>query len=551
MLTFAYASTNVTRCLSDGSRADIIHFIIVTGHENLRISASDFPFRIPEANITNPKIDFLANSASGSANGEPRANSEEETDPDLHDQADNREADVGNKHNLDFRWYFLSMIPAKRYLYWSGFPAIRYIPKSSLTFLHQADPKRYQFDWSSIAKDSAVYLCNRDGEVERLLSDDPIVTKLTFTSLGEPLRNVTGLDKRGLVVMSPGCYKADLFIDRLMNTNKFGSEDGSDDESEDGLDSLRDEATPLLRGMGSASKENFSFCGSDSLASDQDSNTDNNDLDGSQSTIRPILNVGVPVYDGAPGGLVTETGTILTAKPLNGNYMPRCVGSNEISKDLNTNTGGGGVSILTDSFAALKHLNSNPFADPGEVIPLYHNVFSSGEQLSVFSKSRRGEVCVESPDIDLEFSGQAADWMGLPEGTFDPRAPPFTVPASDEGGKQSNQPAEFVKDDKEVWPPRELTRGFDPIYRTGSFPPELEAFREKLGGVRNWCAFPPVQVSVEYLPSELQRLDWTGREGDKGGLADPILLGKSSSQPTRIDEGAFSEGKVDSDANHW
>ncbi|PWW80622.1 hypothetical protein C7212DRAFT_361604 [Tuber magnatum] len=538
MPTFDYASTNVTRHLSDGSMADIIHCIIVTGPENLSISASDFPIRLAGANTTNPDANSLANSASGSEEGESRANSEEETGPCLHHQAGGREADAGSERNLGFRWYLLSNVPAKRYLYWCGLPATRYIPKSCLVFRHQAESITFQFDWGAVAGDSVVYLCHGDGKVERLAPGDPIVDGLTFTSLGEPLDDVTGLDSPGLVAMSPGCYQADLFIDRLMGMNGFGSGDG--------FDTSRDEAIPLLLGTASASKENISFHRGNSLASHRASNTGGSDPNGrlvhhshslvismeyanvlstfsSQSTIRAVLNAGV--CDAPDDGLVTGADKLWTAKPSNGNCITACVGSNEISKDRSTHTGGVGPSALTNNFAALQHPNPDPFAQAEEVMPLYPSVFSSGEQISIFNEGGRKGGCVGSPEVEL--SGQAADGMDLPEGTFDPRAPPFTAPASENCREQSTRPGKpegSLGQEKEAWPPGTLMKGFEPAH--GGFS-DLEAFRARLGGVRNWIVFPPAQVAVEYLPKELKRLDWTGHEEDKGGLPDPNAPGKA------------------------
>ncbi|KAG0132886.1 hypothetical protein HOY82DRAFT_556948 [Tuber indicum] len=559
MPTFDYASTGLARYLSDGSRADIIHYVIVTGPENIRISASDFPIRIAGADVANLEINSLENPSSGSTSGEPCANSKEETDPCLHDRVDSREADVGNEHSLGFRWYFLSNVPAERYLYWSSLPATCYIPKSCLVFRHQAEPITYQFDWGTMARGSVVYLCHDDGKVERLAPGDPIVAGLTFTSLGEPLDDVIGLDKPGLVTISPGCYQADLFIDRLMCMNGFGSEDG--------FDSPREEAIPLLLGMGSASKENISFYGINSLASLHHSNTDDSDLNSrqvhhslgismkkilkvsnrpsSQSTTHAMLKSGA-CDEPDDDELVAGTDEPLTARSLDENCATKRVGGNEIPKDRSIYTGGVGISVLNDSFIALPHSNPTHFAQAEEVMLLYPSVFSSGEQISIFNESGRREVCVESPDTSTRYSGQGTDWMDLPEGTFDPRAPPFAVPASKGGGRRFNQPRKPLDEGGDAWPPERLVEGFETTYSGFS---DLDVFRARLGGVRNWCTFPPIQVAVEYLPAELKRLDWTGREGDKGGLPDPILLGRTSSPP--IDEGARHGRSPDPNAGHW
>ncbi|CUS10422.1 unnamed protein product [Tuber aestivum] len=166
-----------------------------------------------------------------------------------------------------------------------------------------------------------------------------------------------------------------------MGTNGFGSEDE--------FDASRDEAIPLLLGMASASKENIPFYGSNSLAPHQGSNTSGSDPNGRlvhhslvismkntnalnpfsrQSAIRAILNAGVC---DAPDDKQC------TAKPSNGNCITTCVGSNEISRDQNTPTGSLGLSALTNSFAALQHSNSSPFAQAEEVISLYPSVNKS------------------------------------------------------------------------------------------------------------------------------------------------------------------------------
>ncbi|KAG0634777.1 hypothetical protein HOY80DRAFT_984985 [Tuber brumale] len=389
-----------------------------------------------------------------------------------------------------------------------------------------------------MARGSVVYLCHGGGKVERLAPGDPIVAGLTFTSLGEPLDDVIGLDKPGLVTISPGCYQADLFIDRLMCMNGFGSEDG--------FDSSREEAIPLLLGMASASKENISFYGINSLAPPHHSNTDNSDPNGrpsSQSTIHAMSSAGA-CYEPDDDELVTGTDEPRTAESSNEDGVAECVGGNEVFGGRSIRTGSVGISVLKNSFTTLQHLNPIPFAQEEEVMPLYPSVFSSGEQISIFNESGRREVRVGSPDT--RYSGQGADWMDLPEGTFDPRAPPFTVRASKDGGRRSNRPRKSLDEEKDAWPPETLVEGFEPTYSGFS---DLDVFRARLGGVQNWCAFPPVQVAVEYLPKELKRLDWTGREGDKGGLPDPILLGRTSSPP--IDEGTRNERNSDSNAGHW
>jgi len=254
----------------------------------MRISAPDFPIRIAGASIPNSDISSLANSAPGSASGGggPRANLAQETGPGVaHDgQVDSRGADVGNEHDLSFRWHSPSQVPATRCLYWSGLPAFRYIPKSCLVFHRQAESATYRFEWGAMARASVVYLCHGDGKVESLAPGDPIVAGLTFTSLGEPLDDVTRLDKPGLVTVSPGCYQADLFIDRLMGMNGFGSEDGSD--------TSEDEATPLLLEKASVSKENISFCKNNSLASYQNSSL--NDRLVHRSLANSMKNTNVP-----------------------------------------------------------------------------------------------------------------------------------------------------------------------------------------------------------------------------------------------------------------
>ncbi|PUU74894.1 hypothetical protein B9Z19DRAFT_1091500 [Tuber borchii] len=537
MPTFDYASTDVIRYLSDGTRTDIIHYIIVTGLENLRISASDFPIRIAGANIPNSEISSLVNLASGLASGELRANSVEETGPGLHDQVDSREGNVGNEHNLSFRWYFLSKVPAKKYLYWSGLPATRYIPKSCLVFLHQAEPTTYQFNWGAIARDSVVYLCHGDGEVESLAPGDPTVTGLTFTNLGEPLDDVTGLDNPGLVTVSPGCYQADLFIDRLMDMNGF--------ESEDGFDISGDEAIPLLLEMASVSKDNISFCENDSLAFHQDSN-----LDGSQQTIRAMSNT--RAHDALDDKSVTGTGGLRTADLSNGKAINSCADFNKTSNYQGTHIGGAGVSVLTNSFAALHDFNINPFAQAEEVMPLYPSVFSPGEQISTFNEGDRGEVCVGS--LNTGYSAQVAGWPDIPQGTYDPRAPPFTSLGPKRGGRQSRPKSKHPNPkDALKWPPREKIIGFVPTDGGFCFS-DLELFLGRVGGVRNWGAFPPVQVAGEYLPKELKYLDWVGREWDKvgkqneegkqdkDGKQDPTLQG--SSPP--IDERTHTGGNSDS-----
>lgn len=564
MPTFDYASTNVIRYLSDGTRTDIIHCIIVTGPENLRISAPDFPIRTAGANIPNSEISSLANSASGPANGERRANSVEETDPGLHDQVDSREGNVGNEHNLSFRWYFLSKVPAKKYLYWSGLPATRYIPKSCLVFLHQAEPTTYQFNWGAIARDSVVYLCHGDGEVESLAPGDPIVTGLAFTSLGEPLDDVTGLDNPGLVTVSPGCYQADLFIDRLMDMNGF--------ESEDGFDISGDEAIPLLLEMATVSKENLS----DSLAFHQDSNLDGrlvhhslaiptkntnaSNKFSSQQTIRPMSNT--RAHDALDDDKsATGTGRLRTAELSNGKAIANCASFNKTSNYQGTHIGGAGVSVLTNSFAALHDFNINPFAQAEEVMPLYPSVFSPGEQISTFNEGDMREVCMGS--LNTGHSVQAAGWPDIPQGTYDPRAPPF-MSLDPNRGKKRARPKSKHPNPKDAlkWPPDQKIIGFEPTDGGFCFS-DLELFMRKVGGVQNWGAFPPVQVAVEYLPKELKYLDWAGREWDKvgkqdeegkqdkddkqdkDGKQDPTLQG--SSPP--IDEGTHAGGNSDPNAS--
>jgi len=561
MPTFDYASTNVIRYLSDGTRTDIIHCIIVTGPENLRISASDFPIRIAGANIPNSEISSLENSAPGPASGEPRANLVEETDPGLRDQVDSREGNAGNEHSLSFRWYFLSKVPAKKYLYWSGLPATRYIPKSCLVFLHQAEPTTYQFNWGAIARDSVVYLCHGDGQVESLAPGDPIVAGLTFTSLGEPLDDVTGLDNPGLVTVSPGCYQADLFIDRLMDMNGF--------ESEDGFDISGDEAIPLLIEMASVSKDNISFCEHDSLAFHQDSNLDGrlvhrslaistrstnaSNKSSSQQTIRAMSNT--RTHDALDDKSVTGTGGLRTAELSNGNAITNCAGFNKTSNHQGTHIGGAGVSVLTNSFAALHHFNINPLAQAEEVMPLYPSVFSPGEQISTFNEGDGRDVCVGS--LNTGYSVQAAGWPDIPQGTYDPRAPPFMSLDPSRGGKRTRprskhpNPADALK-----WPPGQNIIGFEPTDGGFCFS-DLELFMRKVGGVRNWGAFPPVQVAVEYLPKELKYLDWAGREMDKDGKQDKAGKqdrdGKQdqtlqgSSPP--IDEGTRTGGNSDSNTS--
>jgi len=566
MPTFDYAPTNVIRYLSDGSRADIIHYIIVTGPENFRISAPDFPIRIAGANIPDSEIGSLANSASGPASGEPRANLVEEADPGVHGQVDSREADVGNEHNLSSRCYPLGKVPATRYLYWSGLPATHYIPKSCLFFHHQAESATYRFEWGAMARGSVVYLCYGDGKVESLAPGDPIVAGLTFTRLGEPLDDPTRLDRPGLVTVSPGCYQADLFIDRLMGMNGFGPEDG--------FDTSKDEAIPLLPEVASVSKENISFCKNNSPASYQNSNlsgrlvhrslvismenTNASNKPSSQPTIRPMSNAGA--REALDDKSVTRTSGLHTAESPKGFSITKRPFGSEASNDQGTHIGGAGVSVLTSSFAALHYLNPNPTAQAEAVMPVYPSVFSSAEQISTLNEGDKREVCTESPKKVRRWD-HPADWGRMLQDIHD-RAPPFFFrdsPPPNEGRKRFRQKSKHpIKGAEKAWPPDKLIKGFEPTGGIFCLTP-LEIFKLKVeGGVWDWGAFPPVQVAEEFLPDELKHLDWTGREREKGeeggrcdkdgGKQDPIL---QKSSPPPINGGTCTWGNSDSNGSVW
>lgn len=109
-----------------------------------------------------------------------------------------------------------------KFVCWSHGPTGGYTPEIALLF-KQGTYSTTKFDWQE-SPNAAVFMCNDQGGVDKLLFGDKTVSGLEFVSLGEPIGNyATAIgDESSYISLIPGSDRAEQICDTLMERDAKG-----------------------------------------------------------------------------------------------------------------------------------------------------------------------------------------------------------------------------------------------------------------------------------------------------------------------------------------